>query len=101
MPCSDGGPSYEDYVRQEKIEEGLKTTKKNLDFVTSLLCFVMRTPKKDWKKHPDLMNWWEKHQEEDRIRIEKETKAKEENIRKRKAAIKLLQKEIEELENGL
>ena len=88
MPCSDGGPSY-----QENPE-----TKDRLDKVTRLLCGLCRRLTNRGRAFhitddAELAKWWAAHQEEDRRREERERKEREEAAAKRKALAKLSPRE--------
>ncbi len=78
MPCTDGGPTY---------DEINTSTIKNLE---KMLCYVLtRLKNKDslstvLKENEELSNWWEQHQEEDKIRIKnEEAKIKQKNLKKK------------------
>lgn len=93
MPCSDGGSwetTHTEYVDNPE-------TKKRLDKVTRLLCFVMRnlTPADRKQLYSYASNgkalaaWWYKHQEEDRKRELEESRRKALQTKKKKALAKL------------
>jgi hypothetical protein len=88
MPCSDGGPVYHDDPE----------TKQRLDKVTRLLCGLCQSLKNqglddDIYTTPELGDWWDNHQEQDRVRLECERKEKEEKEAKLKALAKLSPRE--------
>lgn len=87
MPCSDGGPSYDDLQRQAR----------DRDTVTRLACDRCKWLEKTGEVPEWAREWWESHKAEDRRRIQEDAQARrEEQIRKR-ALSKLTKEEREEL----
>lgn len=63
MPCSDGGPNYEEVVEKQR----------RLDKVTRMLCGICRRVNKSGydtliSNDAELTAWWSDHQAEDRKR---------------------------------
>jgi hypothetical protein len=84
MPCSDGGPNYQDNPE----------TKRRLDLATRLLCSLCRkitNSGRDTLIYDDveLVRWWNDHLAADRKR-EKAEEAEREVIRKHQAALNKL-----------
>lgn len=80
MPCSDGGPSYSDYDKQNKQIKSL----------TQMLCHVCTRADAgaSWKtilsENLNLKRWWAEHQEEDKRRLQAEQR--DAKIKKAKAS---------------
>lgn len=115
MPCSDGGPSYDqERLDAQRAANEKRKTKEKIDKLTRLLCFVMTHMTSEQKdvlaevipseEHGDhafheLDNWWLAHQEKDRKKLEEKNRLQkviDEEQRKRalkaEARIKALKK---------
>lgn len=97
MPCRD----YVDDTRIVTEYRDNPETKKRLDRVTRLLCFVIRNLTPLEKNHlfghksngQDLKKWWITHQKQDKLRLQKEKEKREHKKIKTKALAKLTPKE--------
>ena len=88
MPCSDGGPSYEQ-VEQE--ERDLKT-------MTRLACDRCKEIEARGGNVPAwAMEWWTRHKAKDRERLKEDAVARRESKIRKTALAKLTKKEREEL----
>lgn len=97
MPCKDP-----DYNEDQAIRAENEFVVAKLNKVTELLCWVMTTLDPLTKRNitnmktPNSANlrvWWEKHQEADRLRIEKETLKLRQATLKQQALAKLTKEE--------
>lgn len=89
MPCHDGG-----WNEQLKIDDAIRPWKERNDQLARMLCglckfLVRRGQKADLYEVPDLAEWWEEHERQDRKREEAKQKEKE---RKRQIEILELQR---------
>jgi hypothetical protein len=93
MPCSDGGPCYQD--DPETIQK-LRNTKARLDWVTRAACdmrTVLRRNNLERELTTESRGWIVEHDAEDARRVEAETKAKIRQATKRRALAKLSDEE--------
>ena len=94
MPCLDGGYAREDNSHyREKI-----------NYLTDLLCKQCTEIEENFSfvhMHPEVLEWWKEHKEEDKKRLRAERLRKKESIQYKKTQMKELQEEIEELSSDL
>ena len=93
MPCSDGGPCYQD--DPETIQR-LRDTKARLDWVTRAACdmrTILRRNNLEQHLTAESRRWITEHDAEDARRIEVETKARIRQATKRRALAKLSDEE--------
>lgn len=71
MPCTDGGPSYEEAERSAKAaQKRNKEVKDKLDKLTRMLCTLCKLSiEKGLMLPTEINNWYEVHKEVDKKRL--------------------------------
>jgi hypothetical protein len=84
MPCSDGGPTVDDYDYLSR----------RVDEVTQMLCWLCNNvDRKIIKKNPVLYSWFEAHEMADKARKKHEQEQKERNRLREQGLSKLTKEE--------
>jgi hypothetical protein len=65
VPCTDGGPSPRDTIREENSR---------LDVLLCSACRALERLGYDFDENPELSRWWDQHKREDEAREQVETR---------------------------